>query len=41
MCRATHLGEGIFKIRGLGVGLTPCLTLVSFYLTQHFFLSLV
>jgi hypothetical protein len=30
MCRVKHPGEGIFKIRGLGLGLTPCLPLVSF-----------
>jgi len=30
MCRVKHPGEGIFKIRGLGLGLTPCLPFVSF-----------
>jgi hypothetical protein len=30
MCRVKHPSEGIFKIRGLGLGLTPCLPLVSF-----------
>jgi hypothetical protein len=30
MCRINHPGEAIFKIRGLGLGLTPCLPLVSF-----------
>lgn len=30
MCRVKHPGEGIFKIRGLELGLTPCLSFVSF-----------